>query len=190
MRDVKEMLKEKLLLWEKQLNGFSLPAWEAFPELPLYMDQVIFLMNGYLSILPGEPVEKLITPAMINNYVKLKIIPPPVKKRYGRKHLAFLIMVCMLKQSISTGEIKRLAPSGLTEEETRILYEGFLSVFRREQESFCRAVRREAARVFSPDGEPVAHLVFHAAAEAGLFRMLAAKVLEMETEAGDRKQGD
>ena len=27
---------------------------------------------------------------MINNYVKMRIMPPPVKKKYSREHLAYL----------------------------------------------------------------------------------------------------
>ena len=38
---------------------------------------------------------------MINNYVKLGMMSRPVKKRYSRAHLASLVMVCVLKQTIS-----------------------------------------------------------------------------------------
>ena len=34
---------------------------------------------------------------MINNYVKNRIIPPPVKKKYSREHLAKLIIICIMK---------------------------------------------------------------------------------------------
>ena len=82
--------------WEGMLMGGSLPAWEDFPALPLYMDQVIYLMNRYLPpLLPGEPEEQAVTPAMINNYVKLKIIPAPVKPD------AMLLKLCAIASEAS-----------------------------------------------------------------------------------------
>ena len=111
----KALVREKLLEWEETLLSYSLPEWDAFPTLPLYMDQVIFLLNQYLSPLPQEEAERQVTPAMINNYVKLKIIPAPVKKRYGRVHLSYLIMVCVMKQTLNTGEIRRLLPAAASE---------------------------------------------------------------------------
>ena len=94
MEAEKTLVREKFKEWERLLEEYRLPEWEDLPALPLYMDQVIYLMNRYLSPLPREAEQKAVTPAMINNYVKLGIIPRPVKKRYSRVHLAFLIMVC------------------------------------------------------------------------------------------------
>ena len=84
----KETLRQNLLQWEELLSHYSLPAWNALPALPLYMDQVVLLLNQYLTLLPEQAGEKQVTPAMINNYVKLKIIPPAIKKRYTRIQLA------------------------------------------------------------------------------------------------------
>ena len=58
----------------------SIPHWDALPDLDLYMDQVIAFMEKYLSLF-GDSRDKLITPSMINNYVKLGVLPPPVKKK-------------------------------------------------------------------------------------------------------------
>ena len=63
------------------------PRWHELPEFELYMDQVIGLVEKYLR--PLYPENKApITPSMINNYVKQRILPPPENKRYGKKHLA------------------------------------------------------------------------------------------------------
>ena len=56
------------------LNRFSnirLPEWDELPDLDLYMDQVISLLQRYLGQFPS-PDEKGITSSMINNYVKQK----------------------------------------------------------------------------------------------------------------------
>ena len=33
--------------WNELLNNRKMPAWEEFPTIELYMDQVIILMNQY-----------------------------------------------------------------------------------------------------------------------------------------------
>ena len=63
------------------MKKHKLPHWEDLPEIDLYMDQVIALMEKYLSDLTTQDDSKLITPSMINNYVKLNIIPAPTKKK-------------------------------------------------------------------------------------------------------------
>ncbi len=83
---------------------FTCPSWNELPLLELYMDQVIIIIEESLSpMLPGIP--KIITPTMINNYVKQKILPPTVKKKYNRKHLSELIMITLLKTVFNSEEI-------------------------------------------------------------------------------------
>ncbi len=86
----------------------KLPYWEELPEIDLYMDQVVALMEKYLSFHKLDEDTKLITKSMINNYVKLGIMPPPVKKKYSREHIAYLIIICTLKQALPISDIKDL----------------------------------------------------------------------------------
>ena len=95
---------QRLTVWLEELEKFDLPDWESLPQLDLYMDQVILLLNRYLSPIVGE--EKYVTASIINNYVRMKVMPPPVKKRYARMHLAYLIIICTLKQSLSISSIR------------------------------------------------------------------------------------
>ncbi len=175
----KETLRQKLLQWEDLLAEFALPAWETFPALPLYMDQVVYLLNQYLTLLPEQAGEKQVTPAMINNYVKLKIIPPPVKKRYDRTHLAYLVIVCVCKQTLTTGDIKKLIPLSLTEEDVQFIYEDFVAAFREIQAYFRQEVRKAVQPVFSAD-EPVTHLLFRTAAAANLTTLLTEEILRLD----------
>lgn len=121
-----ESAVQRLTAWLENLKNVDLPDWESLPELDLYMDQVILLLNRYLS--PGE--EKYVTASIINNYVRMKVIPPPVKKRYARMHLAYLLMICTLKQSLSISCIQRLLPPEHGEEEARRLYTDFIRQYR------------------------------------------------------------
>ena len=84
----------------------KLPYWEEIPEIDLYMDQVIALMDKYLSFHKIDKNTNVVTHSMINNYVKLGIMPAPVKKRYSREHIAYLIIICTLKQALPISDIK------------------------------------------------------------------------------------
>ena len=119
---------QRLSAWLENLEKFDLPDWDSLPQLDLYMDQVILLLNRYLSPMVGE--EKYVTASIINNYVRMKVMPPPVKKRYARTHLAYLIIICTLKQSLSISCIQRMLPPGNSEEDARTLYEDFIRQYR------------------------------------------------------------
>lgn len=86
----------------------KLPYWEELPEIDLYMDQVIVLMDKYLTFHKSDENSTIITHSMINNYVKLGIMPAPVKKKYSREHIAYLIIICSLKQALPISDIKDL----------------------------------------------------------------------------------
>ena len=80
----------------------SLPLWEALPDLDLYMDQVLQLTDKHLTPLGIKPV----TAAMINNYVKLKLLPSPVSKKYTRVHVAFIFTIALLKDVFEISQIR------------------------------------------------------------------------------------
>ncbi len=91
--------------WAEKMESFHLPRWEDLPELELYMDQVVaFLEKVFAPLSQGEG--EAITPAMINNYVKLRLIPKPEKKRYTRRHMACLVTITLLKQVLTISEIR------------------------------------------------------------------------------------
>ena len=96
--------------WEAQLRTYDLPEWDNLPELELYMDQVVLLLSRYLAFFSQGEEEKIITPSIVNNYVRMKVMPAPAKKRYGRIHIAYLLMICTLKQSLSIAAIQKLLP--------------------------------------------------------------------------------
>ena len=75
---------ERLAAWEASLKDFRLPDWESLPQLGLYMDQVILLLRQYLGPLSRSEEDKPITASIINNYVRLKVMPPPVKNTCER----------------------------------------------------------------------------------------------------------
>lgn len=87
------------------LLTFHLPRFHELPTVPLYKEQVITYIEDVMKPLTIHASEKLLTPTMLNNYVKQKIVSPPKDKKYTPKHLAYLIVVCLLKQLFSLSEV-------------------------------------------------------------------------------------
>jgi len=139
MRNDNEVIAQRLAQWMDSLSQFDLPDWDSLPQLDLYMDQVILLLRRYLTPLDPGGDERSITASIINNYVRMKVMPPPVKKRYSRVHLAYLIIICTLKQSLSISCIQRMLPEDHGEEAARALYEAFVLQYR-------SSIRRMEAR--------------------------------------------
>lgn len=113
------LIKHKLHRWEAYLDGYSLPDWIDIPDMGLYMDQLVGLLSHYLNFIPlVDGSQKPITPSTINNYVRLKVMPAPHKRKYYRIHIAYLIMIFTLKQSVSIACVQQLLPWNLTEAQT------------------------------------------------------------------------
>ncbi len=99
-------MNKELEAWSEQIYNVHLPRWEELPDMDLYKDQVITLIEKYVGgLMTAE--EKILTPSMINNYVKWKMIPAPNrKKQYNRVHFAYLIAITILKQVMTIKEVK------------------------------------------------------------------------------------
>lgn len=92
----------------KEFIDFHCPRWKELPTMDLYMEQVVTLLNDTLPLFCTSGQGKTITSTMINNYVKHGIVEAPVRKRYKKEHVAYLIVVCILKSVFSLDEISRL----------------------------------------------------------------------------------
>lgn len=90
---------------EYDFARYRCPRWEELPDLGLYMDQVLIVVEGALRpLFPNDPV--VLTSTMVNNYVKQQVLIPSEKKKYRREHLAALIAITVLKRVLSVTEIK------------------------------------------------------------------------------------
>lgn len=184
MKYDKPLVAGKLRRWETYLNNYRLPAWEQLPDLGLYMEQVITLLRQYLDYLPPElKEEEFITAAAINNYVRTKIMPEPVKKRYYRIHIAYLLVICTLKQGLSIALIQKLLPTGLSEEEVRVFYTRYAERHALSAAFFVEQVRGVAGPILDhEDTTPFStarteELIVSSAVIGGFSRLLAEKLM-------------
>ena len=95
------------------LKEARLTGWDKMPDIELYMDQVITYLKRQLALFQGASDPSLVTPSIINNYVKDGIVARPVKKRYAQHQLAALTMACILKRVLPMQRVKQFtAPGG------------------------------------------------------------------------------
>lgn len=178
-------VEKKLRRWEKYINEYRLPAWEDIPDLGLYMEQVLSLLTEYLDYLPPElKDEQFITAATINNYVRNRYMPKPFKKKYYRIHIAYLVMICTLKQSLIISTLTQMIPNDIPEEQVREIYTAYRERHRIAAEFFVETVRIIAApmlhheeRRTNASVEKTSDLISTYAILSGLSGLLAEKLL-------------
>lgn len=95
---------EKLLRLFDQLSKYRVPEYENFPEIDLYMDQVLTYIDKYMPSYLDQ--NNKLTASMINNYVKDKVIEAPISKKYDKQSLASLIIIANLKRVLPINDIK------------------------------------------------------------------------------------
>ena len=178
----KQQVAEKLNRWERFLDSYRLPEWEELPQIALYLDQVIALVNNYVGFFVYDPTEeKLLTPSMVNNYVKLRLIPAPVRKKYGRKHIALLLMVCTFKQSVSMAAMADMLPPD-DEELIHQEYVRFIASYQRISRYVVQQAKASAEPIYdesSNTGNEVSDLVVGSAIAASFARLLAGKLIAL-----------
>lgn len=124
------MYDDILKLVDEITNYIEIKDYE-IPDIDLYMDQVTSFMDNKLSSFKRNENDLILSKTMINNYAKDKVIPPPNKKRYSKKHMMILIWVYHLKQTLSINDIGKLM-NFIGKEEDNInyteMYNNFLDI--------------------------------------------------------------
>lgn len=90
------------------LSSLTHVKTEDIPGIDLYMDQVTTFMDEHLKETRRHPDDKVLTKTMINNYAKNNLLPPPVKKKYSKDHILFLIFIYYFKNLLSFNDIEEL----------------------------------------------------------------------------------
>ncbi|MDD4565743.1 MAG: DUF1836 domain-containing protein [Eubacteriales bacterium] len=103
-------------------------AWDRLPDMELYRDQVLSYMKRQQ---PLQSEETLLTGAMINNYIKIGLLPRANGKKYTREHLVYLTAVCSLKQILSVGKTDELLKLQSNILDSKSFYEEYLDIIDR-----------------------------------------------------------
>lgn len=132
-----------LQVWLKELEKSSLLDYSKIPDVPLYMEQVVSLIEEVL-IPYSLKDKKNITSYMINNYVKDRLIDPPLNRKYEKDQVAYLIAICLLKPVVSMDNLKILLNKNNSSLKSEELYNYFNSS---EQESILNTHHKTKARL-------------------------------------------
>ena len=101
--------KDVEFIVNKILGGFKVTTVEDIPKIDLYMDQVLtFLGERLRRTARKSDADKLLTKTMINNYVKNKVMIPPVKKKYSRDHILLLLVIYYMKSFLAIDDIRKI----------------------------------------------------------------------------------
>ena len=114
------------------------------------MDQVLSLISRYFRDFPGFG-EKGLTSSMVNNYVKLGIIPAPERKKYNRVHLAYLVIICILKTVMPITMIRDMISSMVIDKAS---YETLYNRFCEHFENVVDNARRNIDDMLSRESSP------------------------------------
>lgn len=149
--------KEKIVAFShkidfiKKVNSIHLPRWEELPDIDLYLDQLVTLLDKNLSPYVVENESPIITKTMINNYVKQGIIIPPKKKKYNREHIACIFVICILKSVYSMNNVSKLLKLATTDFEIQNSYNKFCDLFESSMKSIFANKKLEFDKNVSKD---------------------------------------
>ena len=117
---------------QKSSNNINL---DDFPEIDLYMDQVIQLFESKLSYTKRNEDDKILTKTMINNYAKGNLLMKIKNKKYTKEHMILIGLIYNLKGSLSLTDIKTMfdpiIEAFANEEDYPLydIYESFLEMY-------------------------------------------------------------
>lgn len=178
-----KLMSAKLYRWENYMDHYRLPTWEELPDLELYMDQLISQVRRYLCLFPEDDQNPVITPSIINNYVRLRVMPAPHRKRYSKIHVAYAIMICALKQVMTLTEIQKVIPRDLSEDQMRQLYNDFSRKVTTATRLFMDEVRASAKDVMENESAyGCESLVLHSAITSMLYKLLTVKLTGLQNQ--------
>lgn len=86
------------------------------PDIDLYMDQLISLIETQYHAYRRHPDDKLLTKTMVNNYSKNKMLGTVHKKKYNRGQMLMITLIFKLKAIASIDDIKTLFQDFSTED--------------------------------------------------------------------------
>lgn len=81
---------------KEELLSFHLPRWSELPSENRLRQATLDYIGEVLRPLSG--MREPLTGTMVQNYIKWGLLPRPEKRRYGRRHIARLIALAILKE--------------------------------------------------------------------------------------------
>lgn len=146
------MNNEELFKWLSEIQDFKQADWDKLPDIGLYMDQVQTYIERQINAYAKPDKDKLLTPAMINNYIKDDLIPRAESKKYSNSHVALLIMIATLKQVLSMQDLKALLADKRQADQVKGIYEHYLMYQQQDLSELAAEVGKRLSEEQAIDG--------------------------------------
>lgn len=163
--------------WCERLSAFAVGDWEEWPDIDLYMDQVISYLERYMNVFRIYEDEKIITPSIINNNTKDGVLPKPVKKKYSRTLLSNLLMFCITRQVLSGQELAAMLRELNDSEDFAAIHAQFGQTLEAELNRIVQTIADRTDNLQSADREQLARLAMALSLEAFSAGTAARKIL-------------
>lgn len=141
------------------------------------MDQLLTFFEEHLGVFRRSQRDGILTKTMVNNYVKARLLPPPVKKKYSREQMMQLLLICHLKNVLSIEDLRRLTGAGKTGEWQGDVADYFRVYSEAEQGALESLRQRLGAFEAAADPEALRREALRLAAEANILKQAAERML-------------
>jgi hypothetical protein len=168
--------------WLGELADIQPTTWAQLPDIGLYMDQVQTWVERQLHVYRHGDKDRLLTPAMVNNYIKDDLMPRADGKKYAPTHLALLSMIGVLKQVLSMADLKALLGDCRTVDQVEPLYASFQANKQKALHDHAAAILARTADLpesAEAQKEALRQLALEWAVEARIRILLAEKMLAL-----------
>ena len=122
-------MKEMIRQYAQEVVSESDILASQVPSIPLYMDQVLMMMDQMLKDNKRNEDDKIMTKTMINNYSKEKIVRPIKGKTYPKEQLLQILMIYRMKSTLTLQEMKQVMQTMYLDEQ--LDEEGFMRCYER-----------------------------------------------------------
>lgn len=170
-------INDILSTWIVELENFRFPDYERFPDIDLYMDQVITYLDRNLSVFQTSSLDKQITSSMINNYVKGNVITSPISKKYNKEHLALIEETFALKQVLTISEIKQILDNLYTDQDNLEVFNAFKKMHAAKNEEACQNAKLALAKAEENNVEDLTKIALSFATTANTYITIAKRIL-------------
>lgn len=107
-RGIPQCTRDAYRALAERMTSIHISRLSELPRIELYLDQLLSLVDEELSFMRLPDEGPLVTGSMVNNYVKRHVVPAPVKHRYTRRHVCYVVCVCLFKRVLSIEQVTRL----------------------------------------------------------------------------------
>lgn len=184
------MNNEELFKWLSEIQDFKQADWDKLPDIGLYMDQVQTYIERQINAYAKPDKDKLLTPAMINNYIKDDLIPRAESKKYSNSHVALLIMIATLKQVLSMQDLKALLADKRQADQVKGIYEHYLMYQQQDLSELAAEVgkRLSEEQAIDENGEFLRRAALELSIEARNRILLSERILSSLTQPKEKSE--